>query len=73
MTRSGIRIADLFDEEIFEAKLRRLAYGFQKRFGDLLKYSVEDELSKYKVDTCAARGDAHRQGAHCICRCSEKS
>ncbi|KAF2500321.1 P-loop containing nucleoside triphosphate hydrolase protein [Lophium mytilinum] len=48
MTRSGIRIADLFDEEVFEAKLRRLAYGFQKRFGDLLKYNVEDELSKYK-------------------------
>ncbi|KAF2813651.1 Adenylosuccinate synthetase [Mytilinidion resinicola] len=48
MTRSGIRIADLFDEEVFEAKLRRLAYGFQKRFGDLLKYSVEDELSKFK-------------------------
>lgn len=49
MTRSGIRIADIFDEEVFGAKLRRLAYGFQKRFGDLLKYDVEEELLIFKA------------------------
>lgn len=48
MTRSGVRIADIFDPEIFEAKLRRLAYGFQKRFGELLQYDVEVEISRYK-------------------------
>lgn len=42
-------MCDLFDEEIFERKLRRLATGFQKRFGDLLKYDVEEEIAKYKV------------------------
>lgn len=48
MTRSGVRIADIFDPEIFEAKLRRLAHGFQKRFGELLKYDLEAEISRYK-------------------------
>lgn len=42
-------MCDLFDEEIFEQKLRRLAQGFQKRFGDLLKYDVDEEIARYKV------------------------
>jgi adenylosuccinate synthase len=49
MTRSGIRMCDLFDEKIFDEKLRRLAMGYQKRFGDLLKYDVEDEIKNFKV------------------------
>jgi len=49
MTRSGLRMCDLFDEKTFEEKLRRVATGFQKRFGDLLKYNVEEEIEKYKV------------------------
>ena len=49
MTRSGLRMCDLFDEEIFETKLRRIAMGYQKRFGDLLKYDVDGEIAKYKV------------------------
>lgn len=49
MTRSGLRMCDLFDEEVFEQKLRRLAMGYQKRFGDLLKYDVEAEIASYKV------------------------
>ena len=49
MTRSGVRIADIFDPEVFEAKLRRLAHGFQKRFGELLKYDMEAEILRYKV------------------------
>jgi adenylosuccinate synthase len=48
MTRSGIRVADLFDEQIFETKFLRMVHGFQKRFGDLLKYDPEDELARYK-------------------------
>jgi adenylosuccinate synthase len=42
-------MCDLFDEKIFETKLRRLAMGYQKRFGDLLKYDVEEEIEKFKV------------------------
>lgn len=42
-------MCDLFDDAIFEAKLRRLAGGFQKRFGDLLTYNVDDEIARYKV------------------------
>lgn len=49
MTRSGLRICDLFDEEVFEEKFRRIVHGYQKRFGDLLKYDPEEEIAKYKV------------------------
>jgi adenylosuccinate synthase len=42
-------MCDLFDDKTFEEKLRRLATGFQKRFGDLLKYDVDEEIEKYKV------------------------
>ncbi|KAH7137386.1 Adenylosuccinate synthetase [Dactylonectria estremocensis] len=45
---SGIRLADVFDEEVFEAKLRRLAHGFKARYGDLLKYDVEDEIERFR-------------------------
>jgi adenylosuccinate synthase len=48
MSRSGLRIADLFDDQTLETKLRRLAALYQKQFGDLLKYDVEAELSKLK-------------------------
>ncbi|KAJ9666085.1 Adenylosuccinate synthase [Coniosporium apollinis] len=48
MTRSGVRMADLFGQEVFETKLRRLADGFKKRFGDLLQYDVEDEIARYR-------------------------
>jgi len=42
-------MCDLFDEKVFEQKLRRIADGYQKRFGDLLKYDVEEEIARYKV------------------------
>lgn len=49
MTRSGIRMAEIFDAEIFEAKVRRLANGFKKRYGDLLQnYDVEAEIEAFK-------------------------
>ncbi|KAF5673129.1 adenylosuccinate synthetase [Fusarium circinatum] len=45
--RTGIKMADVFNPEVFEQKLRRLADGFQKRFGELLKYDIEDELARF--------------------------
>ncbi|KAF1920410.1 Adenylosuccinate synthetase [Ampelomyces quisqualis] len=48
MTRSGLRMCDLFDEHVFEQKLHRLATGFQKRFGDLLEYDAKAEVERYK-------------------------
>lgn len=48
MSRSGLRMYDIFNEESFEKKLRRLADGYQKRFGTLLKYDVESEIEKFK-------------------------
>ncbi|KAM0415357.1 hypothetical protein ACHAPD_006553 [Fusarium lateritium] len=46
--RSGIRLAEIFNEELFESKLRRLASGYAKRYGDLLKYDVEDEIARFR-------------------------
>ena len=46
--RSGVRIHEIFNEEIFERKLRQLAAGYKKRFGDLLKYDVEEEIARFK-------------------------
>ncbi|KAK4996961.1 Adenylosuccinate synthase [Elasticomyces elasticus] len=49
MSRSGIRISDIFDQEQLETKLRRLESSFRKRYGDLLEYDVEEELARFKV------------------------
>ncbi|KAH7161635.1 P-loop containing nucleoside triphosphate hydrolase protein [Dactylonectria macrodidyma] len=46
--RSGILLAEVIDEELFVSKLRRLAAGFAERYGDLLKYDVEDEIARFK-------------------------
>ncbi|KAF2403651.1 adenylosuccinate synthetase-like protein [Trichodelitschia bisporula] len=46
--RSGLMLAEIFEYEVLEAKLRRLADGYKKRFGDLLKYDVEDELARFR-------------------------
>ncbi|KAF2263490.1 adenylosuccinate synthetase-like protein [Lojkania enalia] len=48
MTRSGLRLCDIFDEQVFETKFRRLVHGYQKRFGDLLKYDPEEEIQRFK-------------------------
>lgn len=46
--RSGVRVHEIFNEELFERKLRQLASGYKKRFGDLLKYDVEEEIARFK-------------------------
>lgn len=47
--RTGLMLADALDEDVLDTKLRRLADGYKKRFGDLLQYDVEEELSRLKV------------------------
>ncbi|KAL8930144.1 MAG: hypothetical protein Q9208_000761 [Pyrenodesmia sp. 3 TL-2023] len=46
--REGLRIEDIYDES-FEPRLRLLAEGYRKRYGQLLKYSVEDEIQRLRV------------------------
>ncbi|KAF6237827.1 hypothetical protein HO173_004028 [Letharia columbiana] len=46
--RDGLRVIDLYHES-FEQKLRLLAEGYRKRYGELLKYSVEDEIQRFKI------------------------
>jgi adenylosuccinate synthase len=47
--RTGVRVYELFNWPEFEKKLRALAHGYKQRFGDFLKYNVEEELAKYQV------------------------
>lgn len=71
--RSGIRVAEMFDEELFERKLRQMAAGYQKRYGDLLKYDVEEEINRFReyrpkladrvVDAVAFMRDAQEKNA----------
>lgn len=42
--RNGITISEMFNEETFERKLRALASGYKKRYGDLLEYDVEEGM-----------------------------
>ncbi|KAE8441740.1 hypothetical protein EG329_004526 [Mollisiaceae sp. DMI_Dod_QoI] len=47
-SRNGIRISEIFNEALFEEKVRELARAADKRWGDLLKYDVEEELARFK-------------------------
>ncbi|TVY27800.1 Adenylosuccinate synthetase [Lachnellula hyalina] len=47
-SRSGIRVHEVFNEPLFEAKIRELARAAHKRWGDLLKYDVEEEITRFK-------------------------
>jgi adenylosuccinate synthase len=48
--RSGATLADIFDDELLETKLRRMADGYRKRYGDLLsKYDPEEEIARFKA------------------------
>lgn len=46
--RNGIRLAEVFDEAIFERKLRALVEHFTREFGDALDYDIEKELADFK-------------------------
>lgn len=45
--RSGVRIVDMvYNKAITDTKLRHLAVGYKKRYGDLLDYDVEEEIKR---------------------------
>ncbi|KAH8781388.1 adenylosuccinate synthetase [Diaporthe sp. PMI_573] len=46
--RTGIKLTDIFYPEVFEKKVKRLADGYQKRFGELFKYDIEAELARFE-------------------------
>jgi adenylosuccinate synthase len=41
-------MTDIFYPELFEKKLRRLADGYKKRYGDLFEYDINAELAAFK-------------------------
>ncbi|KAL7949190.1 adenylosuccinate synthetase [Trichoderma barbatum] len=45
--RTGIKLTDVFYPDLFEQKVRRLADGYQKRFGELFEYDIEAELARF--------------------------
>ncbi|KAI9692504.1 MAG: hypothetical protein M1822_006735 [Bathelium mastoideum] len=45
--RSGIRISEMMDKSYFDERLRRLAKSKKGRFGDLLDYDVEAEITNF--------------------------
>ena len=56
MTRSGVRMTDMLNHERLETRLRTIAGGFKKRYGDLLsEYDVEAELARLKVKLILTR------------------
>jgi adenylosuccinate synthase len=40
-------LTDVFHPELFEQKVRRLADGYQKRFGELFEYDIKAELARF--------------------------
>jgi adenylosuccinate synthase len=74
--RSGVMLADIFNLPALEIKLRRLANGYQKRYGDLLKYDVEEEIARFQkyseelrpfvVDEIPLLRSAKAQGANIV-------
>ncbi|SPO05846.1 probable Adenylosuccinate synthetase [Cephalotrichum gorgonifer] len=47
-TRSGITMSQMFRADVFESRLRKLADGYKKRFGDALVYDVEEEIERFR-------------------------
>ena len=45
--RSGVRVGEIADEKLMNTKLRALASSWQKRYGDLLQYDVEEEIKRF--------------------------
>lgn len=45
--RDNLRIHDIYYND-FGTKLRTLADGYRARYGDLLKYDVDEEIEKFK-------------------------
>lgn len=74
--RSGIRLAEMFNVGVFERKLRQLAAGYKKRYGDLLQYDVEEEIARFKqyrlaladhiVDAVVFMNDAQERQANIL-------
>lgn len=44
--RDGLRIDDIYYDD-FADKLRTMTEGYRARYGDLLKYDVEEEIQKF--------------------------
>ena len=57
LKRSGIRIHEIFNPPVFEKKLRQLAAGYKKRYGDLLDYDVEKEIQRFAGGHLNKKGD----------------
>lgn len=46
MTRSGVRVKDVFNKEDMDRRLQLLAGNAKRLHGDLSEYNVEDEIKE---------------------------
>jgi hypothetical protein len=42
-------MAEIFEEEVFERKLRSLEEGYRRRFGEDFRYDVQEEIQRFQV------------------------
>ncbi|KAI4172251.1 MAG: hypothetical protein LQ343_003686 [Gyalolechia ehrenbergii] len=74
--RSGVRMHQIFNKEEFDRRLKVLAKGAQRRYGELQGYDVEDEIAKFDtyreklapfvVDAVPLMDDAQKKGANIL-------
>lgn len=75
--RSGLRVCDLYNDEVFETRMRNLFAEAKDQFGDKFKADVESEISRYRelaqrvkpfvTDTVKYLNDAHTQVRARVC------
>ncbi|CAI6088734.1 unnamed protein product [Clonostachys chloroleuca] len=46
--RTGIKLIDIFYPELFEQKVKHLANGYQKRFGQLFEHDIKAEIARFE-------------------------
>ncbi|MCJ1374295.1 hypothetical protein MMC20_005527 [Loxospora ochrophaea] len=69
--RSGVRVHQVFNKEEMDRRLRALARGFERKYGGLGPYDIEEEIKRfddyrerlrpYVVDAVALISDAQKQ------------
>lgn len=46
-SRAGVRVSEIFNKETLDRKLRTLAISSKRRYGDLLQYDVDAEITRF--------------------------
>ena len=58
--RSGVRVHQVFNKEEMDRRLRALARGFERKYGGLGPYDIEEEIKRFDVREFPASSVAGR-------------